>query len=222
MRVRLLMAGLEAAADSVTRDEIEYVCFAKVNAEQVETLQASAIGGNSTKQEQYQIKAPNGLVRVRRTNDSELELTAKAWYGDTRKECNTTTTQELFDLFAMAAGSGWNKQRIQLKIPDTVGMWAADHPNYPVTGDGSLFWEVDFFTADGKAYSPWVKIDLEVPNHEVALPKLLIETEQYFDVQYKARTPEQQQFCDRLYQTEWQYTPPELQGVDISAGTEAV
>lgn len=207
MLLTILTAGVEAAADNVVRDEIEYVCFARVNAEQVESIQTAALTGGSEKQEQYQVKAPNGLVRVRRTNDTEIALTAKAWIGETRKEINCECTAELLDTFALAAGSGWLKQRFKLKLADTAGMWATDHPNYEVTGDGSLFWELDFFTKDGTVFSPWIKIDLEVPSHDVPLPELDFDVEESMCVQYKERTAEQHAFCTQLYDEEWKYIP---------------
>jgi CYTH domain-containing protein len=180
----ILSLGLEAATlDGKATVELEYVFFAKLK----DLAQLESIATHSELQEQYELRKPNGCIRVRAVDDKQYILTAKAWKDgvDGKAEAEQTTTADMFRIFKLIADSGMRKRRFFVPIPNT-----------------DMTWEFDvYYTEQNGTLVPveWIKIDLEVAQRLETLPEFPVPLESVFDKQPRQRTPEEQAFVSELF-----------------------
>lgn len=204
--VKTLRLGLEDHKDGTAKIENELMYLAKFD---FETLKQSSV--DPEKQEQYELRSPNGTIRMRRINDGEIELCTKTWKegvnGRKEAEMSLPPSADMFENFMTLASHGQLKVRYFIPIDGTEGAWKPD----PVTEwvppyEGKLVWEVDVFYIDRELSAPceWCKIDLEIPagfditnhpNASLAIPEQFTEV---FTKQLKERTPEDQKFVTQI------------------------
>jgi CYTH domain-containing protein len=163
----IFKAALEDIADGKVHLEREHVFYGKiVDFEQLKKATSEQA------QEQWEIKLPksdknfgSGGIRVRACGPKEqneyiLTCKVRTTEANAKLESSVVTTKDMFDLFKTLAHSGMRKVR----------------HNFPVTVDETeLIFEVDVFVLDDGTYSPWCKIDLEVPDSVTKIPPLPIE-----------------------------------------------
>lgn len=162
--------SIEDLADGKTHVEREHVFYGRLR-----DFNQLSKATSKEKQEQWEIKLPktennigSGGVRVRRTEigeSVEYTLTAKVRTEeeDAKLEATCPASEDLFNLFAMLAQSGMRKVRYNFPTKNTSG--------------NEVVFEVDVFILDNGQYSPWCKIDVEVPNASTELPAFPIQFE---------------------------------------------
>lgn len=155
--------SIEDIADGKTHVEREHVFYGYLK----DFTQLSK-AASKEKQEQWEIKLPktennigSGGVRVRRTEidgNVEYTLTAKVRTEDedAKLEATCQASEDLFNLFAMLAQSGMRKVRYNFPTKNTAG--------------DDIVFEVDVFILDSGEFSPWCKIDVEVPDENTQIP----------------------------------------------------
>lgn len=176
-----LMVALESAGlTGEVEIEDEKVFYGKLSKEGLAKLKEMA---EVEHQEQYQLPAPNGCIRVRKkTEDGKVEyiLTAKAWKeGSSKKlECEQETTGDMFDVFKMISEKGMTKTRYKIE-----------------TDNGE--WEYDvFYDANGVEHE-WVKVDLE--DSTAGLSDMPVQLDDVFEDQPHNRSTELQDKVSYLY-----------------------
>lgn len=197
--------GLEDGAAGAVVRENEFVIFARVDiATAIPEIEKAAFTSES--QEQYEFLYPSGSFRIRKTNDNDYQLTGKKWVPGVpgKDEVNDPVSPAMFKVFEHVADSGLIKTRYKVYIPETVGTWPSDHPNY--LKDGSLFWEIDVVKrhVDGELEPvEWLKVDLEVPGYDIDFRKFTLPFTytEIFDKQFNERSPEEISWCKNLYTT---------------------
>lgn len=152
-------------------NETEIVIYAKVGNEQGLDKAFKVIH-----QEQAQVRAPNGRIRVRMERDAKLQndwvytLTTKhkgkAISGiASNKELNKLIDDETYSMFKSVADVFQRKTRYVFKV-ENVKIESANMSGQ-VTAE-ELNFEVDRFYVENEdgsiAYSEWVKIDIELDN----------------------------------------------------------
>lgn len=194
--LRSLLALESAVPDGKSKQELELVFYARlINPEAL-----SALAVRSESQEQYAYRSDKGTIRMRAvtfkrgdyesTEDTYI-LTTKVWDGKSfgKRETEVTSSLGMFEDFKLLFPTGMYKRRYVLPFA------------FETT---PLVYEVDvFFTEDGQV-QPWVKIDLELPEHlvsrrhEFGLPTNL----QYGETvvtQFGERTNEEEVKIKQLY-----------------------
>lgn len=152
-------------------NETEIVIYAKVGNEQGLDQAFKVIH-----QEQAQVRAPNGRIRVRMERDAKLQndwvytLTTKhkgqAVAGiASNKELNKLIDDETYSMFKSVADVFQRKTRYVFKV-ENVKIESANMSGQVTVEE--LNFEVDRFYVENEdgsiAYSEWVKIDIELDN----------------------------------------------------------
>lgn len=180
---------MKASMEEASPVEMEYTFYGRVR--DLRNLYKLAI--RSERQEQWQ--TPLGLdkgvkARIRKTNDSEYTLTTKEknMAGKGSLENTAIITEGLYNSLKKVSENGYIKTRYVIPIPGT-----------------NLLWEVDVFKNNQGQDSDWVKIDLEVPAIDTALPKdLPVPFIEFISHQSKSLTPEEKAKIDELWESHWQ------------------
>jgi len=159
---------MEDVTDGKTYVEREHVFYGYLKDFSQLTKAAS-----KEKQEQWEVKLPktennigSGGIRVRRTEidgNVEYTLTAKVRTKDedAKLEATCVSSEDLFNLFSMLAQSGMRKVRYNFPTKNPAGE--------------EIVFEVDVFILDNGEFSPWCKIDVEVPDQSTVLPNFPIQ-----------------------------------------------
>lgn len=196
-----VFVSMEDATDGQAQHEIEHVLFGRL--EDFSQLEAAA---SKVEQEQWNIcveqtdaNAGSGGVRVRKTviegSDPLYELTTKIRVeGDSDQaakaaiETTVPTTKDQFESFRFLCDDGLIKDRYR----------------FPIIGT-EMVWEVDCFKKDDGGYQEWVKIDLEVPSADTAIPDLPLKFAEVIFPEGYGREGDQSAKLDEIWQSF--YTP---------------
>lgn len=129
--------------------EVEAVFYLEVK-DPIKAMEKLGIVHTKEFHEQWEVKLDGHRIRTRKTThylpDGEkvnYELTKKIG-GD---EINEDATEFVYECFKDVATSGMIKDRFTLKV--------SDNP--------SVCFEFDFFIGPDGQYTPWCKVDLEIP-----------------------------------------------------------
>jgi hypothetical protein len=180
--------------------EIEYVIYGKIVSKE-ELLRAHS----REHQAQWQMYVPHspdnageGSMRIRKiipnitdTNNVKYVYTVKLKPRDGvgKIEVPVEASEDMFKAFEILGDTGLIKDRHVFKVPES-----------------ELQFEVDMFYLPGAEvgsgqYNEWVKIDLEMPNAEMALPELPIKlTDVIICKPGVSLTPEAQAIVDDLFE----------------------
>lgn len=156
--------SLEELVDGKTHNEIERVFYGKVSESLINEIKAKAI--DKEHHEQWNIKTPNGSVRVRAYKGEDRYVLTTKTKG---KETDCETSKDQFEHFKVISGYGMIKDRYNFPI-DTSDMTPLQAAKWK-----ELKWEIDLFILPDGKYAPWCKIDLELGDHPeemTPLPKL--------------------------------------------------
>lgn len=147
-----------------SKREDEVVIYAKIN-----DFTGLKKAQSKESHEQWEVKAPFGRIRIRKTTIAGLEPTYKQAIkrkddyvgiaGGT--ELETVTDQAAFDAFRAIADAGMIKDRYVF-VPTQVKSSGPDGAS-PMA-DVDLKYEVDVFPDGHGGYHQWCKIDIEVNN----------------------------------------------------------
>ena len=180
-------SGVKPSIESANR-EIEYCLYAKLKPDHKwsqepveEQTQASML---TVPVEGSDPRLINLQSRVRKSVTSEATeytLTLKVRTSDELgvNELNAPVDDAFFTNYSKTVDQIQHKRRYV----------------YPIEGT-DLKWEVDHFLTNTDQWSPWVKLDLEVPEPLDDLPPLPFE---FDEVIYKPREPEHKDFIQSLY-----------------------
>ena len=146
--------------------EIEKCYFGKI-ADPEELKKADSV----VRIEQWEIRSPYGLMRVRAYNDEKYEYCVKLFKKDAegnqaRIEKEMDIDKEFFEMIRSLSVQGSLKDRYEFKVPDS-----------------DLVWEVDVYRDAETEDSPiiWCKVDLEVPAMDTPIPEFPITFSEHFD-----------------------------------------
>lgn len=173
--------------DGIRKRELEYTFYGQV--QNINDLKDKAL--KSEVHEQWLIRTQDikGFkARIRSIDGTRFILTTKTkqdgQIGSLETECEIS--KDMFESLKLCATGGYKKTRY---------IYRCENPD--------LVWEIDVFTNQRGEIHDWVKIDLEVPNAEVELPKLPIPFLNVITHQAKEMEPDERTKVDTLWNKEW-------------------
>ena len=175
----------------VDYDQIERLAHKKETMEQWEIKSMNASSDNRTKR-------GRGSVRVRAINGTKYVLTAKNYLPDniSAVEEEKEVDKAMFDIFRRICPMGSKKTR------------------YFIKQDG-LTIEVDVYYDINGNPTEYCKVDIEVKNRSIGIPKLPFDTH---NIITKDRTPEQEKMVLDIFQKMWQiYNKDSIHPLDLGA-----
>lgn len=148
--------------ESVTEREDEVVIYVKIN--DFEGLKKAQ---SKESHEQWQVKAPFGTIRVRKTSTGDLEpqysMAIKTRDNNAGIQGGTETpvniTQDVFEAFKQIADNGMIKDRYCFAPTKTT---IKDDSGKKNIADSELIYEVDVYPDGNGGYHPYAKIDVEI------------------------------------------------------------
>lgn len=194
----LKLANISLEDNGVEKVEYELEIYGRI----VDFSEIEKAAVKSEYQEQYELKRPNGTIRVRMTKNDEgttYTQTTKTWnrQRNKRKEAELEVPEHMFEHFKRLADSGMIKRRYFIPFAEVIETNEAGEVRE------NLFWEVDVFEdRDGKR-SDWCKIDLEGVPEDIDVPELPITLEQAITNQYGDRTKEEIELLTKLFKEEF-------------------
>ena len=150
------------AMESVTEREDEVVIYVKIN--DFEGLKKAQ---SKESHEQWQVRAPFGTIRVRKTSTGDLEpqysMAIKTRDNNANIQGGTETpvniTQDVFEAFKQIADNGMIKDRYCFAPTKTT---IKDDSGKKNIADSELIYEVDVYPDGNGGYHPYAKIDVEI------------------------------------------------------------
>lgn len=195
--VRSMAQGMAIAASYTQEDkndEIERVYFAKLS-----DFEQLSNAPYIEEQEQWEYRLfederPIGTLRSRSIDQGDrYELTIKTYKknGPGSIECNLAGTTEMHEVISELANRVLRKVRYVYPVEVT-------YKGEPV----KLKWEIDAFKLEDGSFYPWVKIDLEVPNADVAAPQIPFRYDEIIDTSFgRTLTDAEKATIDTLFDT---------------------
>ena len=183
--MNLIQLAMEEVAQGVKKEkEQEVVFYCKLG-----NPQGLAQAFDHEWQEQAQIKAPSGRIRIRKTvkdgAQPMFELTTKHMVNHhgviEMDETTVPIIEEVYDRFMSVCDEKWNKTRYRFKM-ERIYVSGEHGENMVEAKD--MFYEVDVFTKQDGTTSQWVKIDVEIQN---LIPQLKAAGFKDSDVKLKIR-----------------------------------
>lgn len=178
--------GLEGLQDGVVQKEIEFTFYVHVK-------DLSELENAPYKEKHEQWKLPiesdgNKRLRIRLTDDRRAELTTKiqrpgvvGW-----EEINESIGIPMFSHLREMSVSGYHKYRY----------------SFPIHGT-SLKWEVDVFMNKMGKQHPWVKVDLEVSDLDMEIPKMPFAFTDFICADDENISSDDKATIDSLWKNEW-------------------
>lgn len=194
MRIKSLLSqalstvAIESIAiDGKRRRELEYTFYGQVQS--LEQLRSVAVRVES--HEQWNLKMVDGAAfkaRIRAIDAKRWVLTTKEKIenvlGVQETECEIS--QDMFEVLRRGCERGYRKTRYYVPVPNS-----------------ELVWEVDVFLNTLGEPHDWVKLDLEVSDPSVALPKLPVPFLSIITHQSREMTETEKGVVDELWTEHW-------------------
>lgn len=146
-----------------------------------------ALANKVTNIEQWEIRSPFGVMRVRAYDDFKYEFCIKKESkvsAGSKIEKEMDIDKELFLLIKSMCSCGTFKTRYEFNIPDS-----------------NLKWEVDVYKDKDNKVIEWVKVDLEIPSAETPVPQFPISLEGTFEE--RESNEEQKEFKKKLFNEQY-------------------